>query len=109
MWIFGVFGFFEVLGGGGGVGVVEVAWDVGLSVGGGGADVSDDADLSGGQNDGLGGGGARWWVCCRFPRVCGELWEDFSNSLSFFFNFHCDVVLVSLERRNSECGWGAYW
>ena len=32
---------------------------------GGGVDVSEDADLSGGD-DGLGGGGARWCVCYRF-------------------------------------------
>ena len=36
-------------------------------------DVSKDADLSCGGGDGLGGGGARWWVRCWFPRVCGEL------------------------------------
>ena len=67
-------------------------------------DVSKDADLSGGGDSGLGGGGARWWVRCRFPRVCREFWEEFSNSLPFFSNFHCDVFLVSLERRNGECG-----
>ena len=45
-----------------------------------GADVGEDADVSGdvglcsGGEDGLGGGEARWLVCYRFPRVCGELW-----------------------------------
>ena len=77
---------------------------MGLSVGGRGADVSEDANLSGGGDDGLRGGGARWWVRCRFPRLCGELWEDLPNSLTFFFNFHHKVFLVSLERRNGECG-----
>ena len=71
-------------------------------MGGGGADVSEDANLSGGGGDGLGGGGARWWVRCRFPRVCRELWENLPNSLPFFFNFHCDVFLVNLERRCGE-------
>ena len=33
----------------------------------------EDANLSGGRDDGLGGGGVRWWICCRFLRVCGEL------------------------------------
>ena len=59
---------------------------MGLSVGGGGADVSDDADLSGGQNDGLGGGGARWWVCCRFPRVCVESSGRTSQTVSHSFS-----------------------
>ena len=38
-------------------------------------DVSEDADLSGGGDDGrsLCGGGARLLVCYRFPRICGEL------------------------------------
>ena len=57
----------------------------------------------------LGVGGTRWWVRYRFPRVCTELWEDFPNSLPFFFNFCHDAFLVSLERRSGECGWGAYW
>ena len=39
-----------------------------------------------------------------FPRVCEELWEDFTNSLPFFFNFCRDLILVSLERRSGECG-----
>ena len=44
-----------------------------------GADVGEDADVSGdvglcsGGEDDLGGGEARWLVCYRFPRVCGEL------------------------------------
>ena len=42
---------------------------MGLSVGGGGADVSEDADLSGGGDDGLGGGGGKWWVRCRFSTI----------------------------------------
>ena len=46
---------------------------MGLSVGGGSAGVSEDADLSGGGDDDLGGEGARWWVRYRFTRVCGEL------------------------------------
>ena len=68
------------------------------------ADVSDDVGLCSGGEDSLGGGWARWWVCYRFSRVCGELWEDLPNSLPFFFHFSCDVFLVSLERRNGECG-----
>ena len=68
------------------------------------AGISDDAGLCGGGEDGLVGGGARWWVCYRFPRVCVELWEDLPKSLPFFFHFHPDVFLVSLERRSSECG-----
>ena len=60
-------------------------------MGGGGADVSENAYLSCGGNDGLCSGGARWWVHYRFPRVCGELWEDLPNSAPFLFNFRCDV------------------
>ena len=64
MGIFGFFRFFWFLGvdgRGGDVGVVEVAWGGGLSVGGGGVYVSENADLSGGGDDawvleGLGGG-----------------------------------------------------
>ena len=37
------------------------------------AGISDDAGLCGGGEDGLVGGGARWWVCYRFPRVCVAL------------------------------------
>ena len=46
----------------------------------GGADIEEDADISGhlglfgGGKDGLGGGEARWLVHYRFLRVCGELW-----------------------------------
>ena len=86
-----------------------MAWVVGLGVGGGGADISEDPDLIGGGDDGLDGGGAKWWVRCRFPRVCGELWEDLPNDLPFFFDFCRNMFLVSLERRIGECGWGAYW
>ena len=48
---------------------------MGLSVGGACVDVSEDADLSYGGDDGRGlhGGGARLWVCYRFSRICGEL------------------------------------
>ena len=83
---------------------------MGLSVGCGVVDVNENADvseyagLSGGGGDGLGGGGTRWWVCYRFPRVCGKLWEDLPNILLFFFNFCRNVFLVSLERRSGECG-----
>ena len=44
----------------------------------GGADIGEDADISGdvglcaGGENGLGGGEARWLVRYRFPRVCGE-------------------------------------
>ena len=85
-------------------------WPKGLSVGCGGADFSENADvseyagLSGGGDDGLGGGGARWWVHYRFLRVCWELWEDLPNSLPFFLDFRPNVFLVSLERRSGECG-----
>ena len=49
---------------------------MGLGMGCGGADVGEDADVSGdvglcaGGEDGLGGGEARWLVRYRFPRVC---------------------------------------
>ena len=84
-------------------GVTEMAWSVRLIAGGCIVDVSDDADL---RNDGFGGEGARWWVRYRFPGICGELLGGFSNSLAFFFNFHGDVFLVSLERRGDEFSWG---
>ena len=82
---------------------------MGLSVRCCGADISEDAVVSegaglSGGDDGLGVGGARRWVHYRFPRVCGELWEDLSNSLSFFFNFCRDVFLLNLERRSGEYG-----
>ena len=79
---------------------------MGLDAGGGGVDISEGPDLGGGGDDSgdLGGGGARWWVSYRVPKVCGELWKDFPNSLLFFFNFHGDVFLVSLKRRNGESG-----
>ena len=77
---------------------------MGLSNGGGCADVSEDADLSGGGDDGLGGGASRWWVRYRFPRFCRELWEVLPNSLPFFFNFYRYVLLVSLEKRSGEYG-----
>ena len=76
----------------------------------GGADVGEDADVSGDiglcreGEDSLGDGGARWWVRYRIPRVCGEPWKDLPNSFLFFFNFGCDVFLVSLKRRSGECG-----
>ena len=55
----------------------------------GGADVGEDADVSGDVGwcgrgeDGLGGEGARWWVHCRFPRY----------QLSILF-YKCHVVWV---------------
>ena len=75
-----------------------------------GADVGEDADVSGdiglcaGREDGLGDGEARWLVCYRLPRVCGELWDDLPNSFPFFLYFSRDVFLVSLKRRSGECG-----
>ena len=75
----------------------------------GGADVEEDADISGdlglfgGGEDGLGGGEARWLVHYRFLRVCGELWEDLPNSFPFFLYFSSNVFLVSLKR-SGECG-----
>ena len=78
---------------------------MGLSVEGASVDVNEDADLNGGDvGEGLGVGRARWWVCCRFPKAFGELWEDFKNNLLFFFNFQCHVFLVNLERRSGKCG-----
>ena len=68
------------------------------------ADVSVDFGLCGGGEDGLGGGGARWLVCYRFTRVCGELWKDLPDSIPFFLYFSCNVLLVSLKRRSGECG-----
>ena len=73
--------------------------------GGGGVDVSECADWSTvGHDDvrGLSGGRARWWVRCRFPWVCRELWKDLSDSLQFFFDIRRDVFPVSLERRSGE-------
>ena len=76
----------------------------------GGADVGEDADVSGdvglcaGGEDGLGGGEARWLVRYGFPRVCGELWKDLPNSFPFFLYFSCHVFLVSVKRRSDECG-----
>ena len=101
---FRFFGFLGVVGEGEGVGVVEVTGGVGLTVGDGGVVSSEDANLNGGRDDCLGGGGARWWVRYKFFRVCGELWKDFPNSLPFFLNFRHNVFLVSLERRSGECG-----
>ena len=66
-------------------------------------DFSEDADLSGGGDNDLGGGRARFWVRYRLPRVGREFWEKFPNSPQFFFNFCCDVFLISLERRSGEC------
>ena len=68
----------------------------------GGADIGEDADVSGDVD--LGGGEARCLVRYRFPRVCGELWEDLPNSFPFFLHFSYDVFLVSLKRRSGECG-----
>ena len=84
--------------------MVEVTGGMGLTVGDGGVVSSEDANLNGGRGDGLGGGGARWWVRYKSFRVCGELWKDFPNSLPFFLNFCHNVFLVSLERRSGECG-----
>ena len=68
------------------------------------ADISGDVGLCGRGEDGLGGGEARWLVRYRFPRVCGEISEDLSNSFPFFLYFSCYVFLVSLKRRKGECG-----
>ena len=76
---------------------------MGLSVGGGGVDFIEDVDLSGGGDNGLGCGGARCYVRYRLPRVGREFWEKVPNSPQFFFNFCCDVFLISLERRSGEC------
>ena len=54
-------------------------------MGGDGVDVSGDRDLSGGGDEGMGGGAARWWVRYRFARVCRELWKDLPDSLLFLF------------------------
>ena len=75
-----------------------------------GANVGEDADVSGdvglfaGGEDGLNGGEAKWLVNHKFPRVCGELREDLPNSFPFFLYFNQDVLLVSLKRRSGECG-----
>ena len=68
------------------------------------ADVGGDVGLYGGGEDGLVGGEARWLVHYRFPRVCGELWEDLADSFPFFFYFSRNVFLVSLKKRSGECG-----
>ena len=73
---------------------------MGLSLGCGGADVGEDADVSddaglcGGREDSLGRGGARWWVRYRFRRICGELLEDLPNSLPFLRWLRCLLVDV---------------
>ena len=70
---------------------------MGLGIECGGAGVDEDADVSGdvglcaGEEDGLNGGKARWLVRYRFPKVCGELWEDLPNSFPFFLYFSRDV------------------
>ena len=111
IWVLlGLFGFCGVDGEGGGVDVVELVFGVGLGMGCGGADVGEDAEVSGdvalcgGGEDGLGCGEARRLVRYRFLRVCGELWEDLPNSFPFFLYFSCDVILVSLKRRSGEYG-----
>ena len=68
------------------------------------ADVSGDVGLRAGGEDGLGGEEARWLVCYRFPTVCGELWEDLPNSFPFFLHFSRDVFLVSLKRKSGKSG-----
>ena len=73
---------------------------MGLGVGDDFVDVSEDADLSGGGDDGRGlcGGGARLLVCYRFPRICGEFWEDFSGKSSFFFSISAVMCFWSVGK-----------
>ena len=64
------------------------------------ANVSGDDGLCGGGEDGLGGGGARWLMCYRFPRVCGELWfvESSGRAKKVEDLFSIDDILVVFGR-----------
>ena len=76
---------------------------MGLSVEGASVDVNEDADLSGGDNgEGLGVGGARWWVCYRFPKAFGELWEDFKNNLLFSYSFSISNAMCFWSTKKGE-------
>ena len=70
-WLFGEYGGCESgdrsYGWGGGVGVVEVVSSKGMGVGVCGADNRGDSMISSGGNASVGGGGARWRDCGRFP------------------------------------------
>ena len=68
----------------------------------GGADIGEDADVSGDVD--LGGGEARFLVRYRFPRVCGEFWEDLPNSFPFSLYFSRNMFLVRLKRGSGGCG-----
>ena len=56
---------------GGGIGVVELASSLGMSVGGSGACNRGDAEVSSGGDVGVAGGEAGWRDCCRFLRIFG--------------------------------------
>lgn len=52
--------------------------------------------MSGGGDDGVGGGRAQQRYCCRLLEVFGELLEDLSYNLPFSFDVN-HVFLVNLE------------
>ena len=52
--------------------------------------------MSGGGDDGVGGGRAKQRYCCRLLEVFGELLEDLSYNLPFSFDVN-HVFLVNLK------------
>ena len=91
------------------VGGTGASQSVILSLGCGGADIGEDADVSGdvglfgGGEDGLYGGEVKLFVHQRFPRAGRVLCKEFPNRLPFFLYFSRDMFLVSLNRRSGEC------
>ena len=83
-----------------GVSVVEVAWGMGLSVGGGGVDVSEGADLGGGRDDSvhLGGEGLDGGFVTGFPRFV-ESSEKTSQTVSHFFLVSTAICFWSAWKR----------
>lgn len=73
----------NVVGGGGGVSVVEVDNAVRMSVGDGGAGNRRNGVVNGEGDVGMGVGGAKQRDCCRFRKIFVKLWEDSRYSLPF--------------------------
>ena len=73
----------NVVGGGGGVSVVEVDNAVRMSVGDGDAGNRRNGVVNGEGDVGMGVGGAKQRDCCRFPKIFVKLWEDSWYSLPF--------------------------